>query len=339
MGSLSSLRGRRRSAACAALAVLISGATAGCTPRVPDVTSGEYLRSWGLGVINAHNAYQAGATGRGVTVAMVDCGLQDARREVLRNVSRDSVDILAADRTQPATDRHGIHMAGPLGSAHNGRGLLGVAYNAKLLSVRADMEGGFNGECAFRASVLARAIHYAADQKARVIVLPLQANRPLGAAFEAALQHAVDAGSVVVIAAGNRAGEQPTFPARYAADPRFAGSLVAVGATRADGELTRWSNRAGATQAYYLAAPGERIVTDCGRRTCSLVSGTSFAAAYVAGALALVMEARPELSGREALTLLLENARDGGDPGADPTYGWGVLDIGKVFPAAEKRRG
>ncbi|HEX2561717.1 S8 family serine peptidase [Phenylobacterium sp.] len=336
--SLFSRAGRgRRLAVCAALAALL----AGCTQRVPEVTSGEYQRSWGLGAINAMGAYQAGATGRGVKVAMIDCGLQGAPREVLRNVSRNSVDIFGAERALPATDRHGTYMAGPLGSALDRKGLVGVAYNAELLSVRADIEGGHNGQCAFKPSSLARAVQYAADQKARVIVMPLQATRPMGAPFETALKNAVDSGAVVVIAAGNRSGEQPTYPARYASDPRFAGSLVAVGATKADGELTSWSNRAGATQAWYLAAPGERVVTDCGRKTCRLVSGTSFAAAYVAGAVALVMEARPQLSGREALALLLHNARDSGDPGADPTYGSGVLDVGKVFPqtAEAKRRG
>lgn len=327
----------RRLALVAALAALL----AGCTQRVPEVTSGEYLRSWGLGAINAMGAYQAGATGRGVTVAMVDCGLQDAPREVLRNVSRNSVDIFAAERALPATDRHGTYMAGPLGSALDRRGLVGVAYNAELLSVRADIEGGHNGQCAFKASSLARAVQYAADQKAQVIVLPLQATRPMGPAFETALKNAVDGGAVVVIAAGNRSADQPGYPARYAADPRFAGAIVAVGATTAEGELTKWSNRAGPTKAWYLAAPGERVVTDCGRKTCRLVSGTSFAASYVAGALALVMEGHPQLTGREALALLLQNARDTGEPGADPTYGWGVLDVGKVFPqtAEAKRRG
>ncbi|MDD3838552.1 MAG: S8 family serine peptidase [Phenylobacterium sp.] len=316
-----------RLALCAALAAL----AAGCTQKIPDVTSGEYLRSWGLGSINAMGAYQVGATGRGVTVAMVDCGMQDAPREVLRNVSRDSVDIFAGERSLPATDRHGTYMAAPLGAALDRKGLVGVAYNAELLSVRADFEGGYNGQCAFRASALARAVQYAADRKARVIVLPLQASRPMGPAFETALKNAVDSGAVVVAAAGNRSAAEPTYPAKYAADSRFEGAVVAVGAVSAEGELARWSNRAGPTRSWYLAAPGERVVAECGKKTCRLVSGTSFAAAHVAGALALVMEARPELSGREALALLLKNARDTGEPGADPVYGWGVLDVGKVF--------
>jgi subtilisin family serine protease len=168
-----------------------------------------------------------------------------------------------------------------------------------------------------------------------VIVLPLQATKPMGGAFEAALQHAVDSGSVLVIAAGNRALERPSYPALYAADPRFAGALVAVGATKPNGELTDWTNRAGSAKAYYLAAPGDKIITDCGKATCRMVSGTSFAAAYVAGALALVMEARPELTGREAVDLVLRSARDRGPTGADSTWGWGFLDVGRMFPTAQ----
>ncbi|MET0293640.1 MAG: S8 family peptidase, partial [Phenylobacterium sp.] len=259
----------------------------------------------------------------------------EAAPEVRRNVSRKSVDILAAQRRVPQTDRHGAYMAGPLGAALDRQGLVGVAYNARLLSVRADMEGGWRGQCAFLPSVLAQAVDYAADQKARVIVLPLQATRPLGKPFEAALLHAVEAGAVVVIAAGNRALAQPDYPGRYAADPRFGGALVAVGATRPNGTLADWSNRAGAASGHYLAAPGEQIFTDCGKASCRRVAGTSFAAAYVAGSLALVMEAHPELSGREALDLLLNSARDRGQPGEDPEYGRGVLDVGRAFAVAQ----
>ncbi|HEY9217588.1 MAG TPA: S8 family serine peptidase, partial [Phenylobacterium sp.] len=214
MGLLQALR-PWRAAGLAAL-VLASGCA---SPKAPDITSAEYLRSWGLGVIGAEDAYLAGATGRGVTVAMVDCGLQDAPREVMRNVSRNSIDILSEQRALPQTDRHGVQMAGPLGSAFDKKGLVGVAYNASLLSVRADMEGGWNGQCAFKPSVIARAVSYAVSQKARIIVLPLQASRPMGKSFETALQSAVESGAVVVMAAGNRAAEEPTYPARYAADP------------------------------------------------------------------------------------------------------------------------
>lgn len=328
--------------AAAAVSLLLSGcATPGVsgsgpgglvTHRVakPRLTSGEYLRSWGLAMIDANAAYRVGATGRGVTVALIDCGLLEPQKELNRNLSPRSTDLLAG-RQLVSTDRHGSLVAGPLVSPLNGRGLLGVAYNATMLAIRADIDGGVQGECAFWPSDLGRAIDYAVAQNARVIVLPVQGRKPLGPAFEGALKRASDAGVVTIIAAGNRAGSEPTWPARYAADPRFGGAVVAVGATRPDGSLATWSNKAGAAQARYLVAPGERVVTDCGAKTCQLVSGTSFAAPYVAGALALVMEAYPGLSGIEAAEKLLSSARDVGSPGDDPTFGRGMLDLGGVF--------
>jgi len=51
----------------------------------------------------------------------------------------------------------------------------------------------------------------------------------------------------------------------------------------------------------------------------------------VAGALALTMEAHPELSGRQTAARVLEAARDAGAPGVDPVYGRGVLDLSRVF--------
>jgi subtilisin family serine protease len=300
--------------------------------RRPRADSLEYRKSWGLEAIGAQAAYRAGVSGRGVTIALIDCGVEAAQREVRRNV-KASRDVVAA-RAAPAVEKHGAYVAGPLVSALNGGGMVGVAYNATVVSIRADLDGGLNGECAFRPGDLAAALDEAVAQKARIVVMPLQGRKPLGAAFEAALERTVRSGAVLVIAAGNRRGTEPAWPARYAVDPRFAGSIVVAGATSYYGELTAWSNRAGEARRHYVAAPGEWVLTDCTRR-CKLVSGTSFSTAYVAGALALVMEARPELAGPQVVERVLASARDLGEPGEDPVYGRGALDLGRAFAAAD----
>lgn len=317
---------RRLFAAVALLASVLSGPSDAAGPRRD---SDEYRRSWGLEAIGAPAAYAVGLTGKGVTVAILDCGVAAARPEVLRNVSRRSADLIPGRKSAP-DDPHGAYTAGPLASALDGRGMVGVAYKATLLAIRADVEGGLDGRCAFRASDLARGIDYAVQERARVIVLPVQHARPLGAPFEAALKRATDAGVVVVIAAGNRNGPSPSWPAMYAVDPRYEGAIVVAGATSYYGELTAWSNRAGPVKPWYVAAPGEWVLTDC-REKCALVSGTSFSTSYVAGGLALMMEAWPTLSGREIAAHLLASARDAGDAGPDETYGRGVLDLGRVF--------
>ncbi|GAA3262563.1 hypothetical protein GCM10020258_27010 [Sphingomonas yabuuchiae] len=70
-------------------------------------------------------------------------------------------------------------------------------------------------------------------------------------------------------------------------------------------------------------------------RNGSLVrySGTSPAAAAISGAVALVAQARPNLTGAQIVTLLLANATDAGTPGPDNVFGKGILNIAAIFTA------
>jgi subtilisin family serine protease len=297
----------------------------------PRVGSNEYHLSWGLRAVNAQPAYAAGVTGQGVTIALVDCGVDAASAGISRNLSRDSVD-LNPERGADLADRHADLVVGPMSSVLDGQGLAGVAYNATVLSIRADFDGGWQGQCAFVPRDIARGVNYAVDHRASVIVLSLRGPRSMGVPFEQALQRAIDARIAIVIAAGNEASANPSWPARYATDPRYAGGIIVAGASRPDGNLAAWSNRAGGASAYYVLAPGEGVITDCGTRVCARASGTSLAAPYVAGAIALVLEAGQRsgqaLNGREAIRVLLDSARSAGVP---EDVGRGVLDIGRAL--------
>ena len=334
----------------AAWGVVLAAVLAGSAMAEPakDVTSARshqepaqaraYRLSWGVRAIGADKLHALGVTGKGVTVAVIDSGLGPDASALSKNLSNASVDILPRRTVDAQGDRHAVYITETMVGSPEGVGAVGVAYDAKVLSIRADSDGACRKECAFSSLNLAKAVEYAVANKARIIDLSLAGDHRLGDKFEKALAQAVKAGAVVIMAAGNEGRNEPEWPARYAADPRFAGSVVAVGAVDKQGELAGFSDRAGAARAAYISAPGQKVVTDCDPETCAIVSGTSFAAPHVAGALALIMEAFPDLSGRQALDLLLRGAQGGGGGQGDTVYGRGRLDVYKAYQLALSER-
>lgn len=304
---------------------------------IPRASSPEYIRSWGVRQVNPEPAFRAGYTGRGVTIAVIDTGLVWAQPEVAVQAIKASTDLIPERKKDSRLSRHGGELAGALSAALDGGGLVGVAYGANLLSIRADIDGSCLTECAFRTDDLARGMDYAVANGAKIIVLAVSGRHRLSPLFEAALQRASDAGAVIVVAAGNENADDPSWPARYAADPRFSRSVIAVGAATPALALAAWSNRAGATRQRYLAAPGEQLFAGCDEKVCQVVAGTSFAAPYVAGGLALLMEARPGLSPQDAADILLSAARRPGFGFSEAKFGQGFLDIGHAYELVRRR--
>nr|WP_314433805.1 S8 family peptidase [uncultured Brevundimonas sp.] len=279
-------------------------------------------------------AWSRGATGRGVTVAVVDSGIASDQADLAGRISSASIDVVLGRNTPyVAANSHGTLVSGVIASNFNGMGTVGVAYESTILSIRADIS-----ECkdekkdvCFASSDLVRALDYAVQQRVKIINMSLGGDGRMGAAFEAALKRAVDSGAVIVASSGNEGEANPGWPARYAIDPAFAGAVVAVGSHNAANQASSFSNRAGVTQTAYISAPGDQIYTGCDGTQCYVASGTSFSAPHVAGALALLMQAFPNLTARQALAILMDTARDAGDPGADIVYGRGLLDVEQAF--------
>ncbi len=302
-------------------------------PR-PQPTSLEYRLSWGIGAIRADRAYAAGATGAGVTVALIDTGLSSTAAQLLGHVSPYSTDLVKRPGNLPI-GVHGATTAGLVAGSFDDQGTMGVAYQSTILAVRADIDGSCATQCAVRSGDLARGLDYAVAHGAKVIGVPLIGYHPLPLA-EAALARAAASGAVIVAAAGNDAREAPAWPAYYASDPRFRGSIVVAGASTFTGRLADWSNRAGMQADYFVAAPGQNLLVDCNEKTCHLVSGTSFSVSYVAGALALLLDRNPALSPRQAASILLAGARNLGPYGTDPVYGRGLLDVERALRLSDR---
>ncbi len=81
---------------------------------------------------------------------------------------------------------------------------------------------------------------------------------------------------------------------------------------------------------FYLGALGSNVPVSLGGQMLS-ISGTSFSAPQIAGAVALIKEAFPSLTAAEIVDLLFETAQDVGAPGVDAIYGNGIMDIRRAF--------
>ncbi|NEX93689.1 S8 family peptidase [Caulobacter sp. 17J65-9] len=284
-----------------------------------------------MGAIHADAAYARGGSGAGVTVGVIDTGIELNQQDLKNNISGLSTDIISSRNQPQGVDDHGTDVSSIIAAEFNGFGTVGVAYGSTILSVRADSPGSCPDDCSFAGPDLARGLDYAVLHGARVVNLSIGGDGPLGPTFELALQRATAAGVVVVISAGNSSGSSPEWPARYATDARFGGLVVAVGSVSIGGGLSSFSNRAGVSAQSYIVAPGEDVITNCDNDGCWRVSGTSFAAPHVAGAVALLLQLFPNLTGREALDIVLQTALDVGDDGTDVVFGRGMLDIARAL--------
>ena len=241
-------------------------------------------------------------------------------------------------------------------AARNGTGVLGIAFDATVLALRADTPGSCDEtnddggpKCTFNDRNIAAAIDLAVYSGARVIKLSLGGSRP-STVLQQAAARAANAGVILIVSAGNDGdstedGIDPDNPDPFAAGLLTAGGrnhVIIVGSVDEDDSLSGFSNRAGSLATSYLSARGSRIccvydngelrITERdGQRFVTLFSGTSFAAPQVAGAVALLAQAFPNLTGAQIVEILLSSARDAGAAGADATYGVGILDIARAI--------
>ena len=294
-------------------------------------------------------AWTADATGRGVTLAIVDTGIDPTNPEFAGRISAASADV-AGSRGITAGDDHGTQIALIAAAARNGSGILGIAFDATIQALRIDSPGtcAQTDGCKFTDDSIAAGINRAVDAGARVINLSIGGSN-INANLRGAIARAAAAGVVVVVAAGN--GGDSTDPAVNKNEPDpFAsstanagnGNVIIAGSVNASGTISAFANKAGSFAPVYLNALGEdvccvyangqiQITTRNGAQFVTVVSGTSFSTPQIVGAVALLAQAFPNMTGQAIVDLLLRTARDGGATGTDPVYGRGILDIANAF--------
>jgi hypothetical protein len=319
-------------------------ATPAASPPPPPPSSvydtAEYQRSNAAVQAQALAAYQAGATGKGVIAAVIDSGIDQNSAEFSGRISALSAD-LAGSRGLQDQGGHGTSVAGVLLGAKNDTGIHGVALGATLLVARTDTPGsctatGPDAGCSHNDNAIARGVDLARTAGARVINVSLGGSPP-NSTLRTAIDRATTAGIIIVISAGNEGvtspsnAANPDLLAQVAIDPIAHGLVLIAGATDSNKVLADFSNKAGNGAAYYLTALGVRVRSNDETGVAFLYSGTSYSAPVVSGAVALLAQAFPSLTGAQIVDLLLRTATDLGATGTDAVYGHGELNLAKAF--------
>lgn len=306
--------------------------TPASTPSLANFDTAEYRENYGLDAINSISAYEAGLSGDGVTVAVIDTGIDRDHPDLDSNIHAFSTNIvtgIAADAEDAdTTDGHGTAIAGIVAAKRNGAGMHGVAFNAKVLAIGAvDPADCTDIDCPFSQFALADGLDYARTHGAKVVNLSLGGAGP-GPTLTAAFQRAVAAGMIVVIAAGNDSDTVPSPFASVAGEAWANGQMIIVGATNSANTVAGFSNQAGASlKDVFVVAPGVNVITTGLGGGYVIASGTSFSAPHVAGAAAILFENFPGLTAKEVAEILISTAQDLGAPGVDPVYGHGLIDL------------
>ncbi|GGW40562.1 MULTISPECIES: type VII secretion-associated serine protease mycosin [Streptomyces] len=317
------------------LSCLLAAAVA-LVPPSTAYADGIRAKQWALEALHTEEAW--GTTkGKGVTVAVLDTGVESDHPDLDGNVltGKDMVGFGAGPGDR-AWARHGTAMAGIIaGHGHgyaDGDGVMGIAPEAKILPVRVILEDGDPSRTKARntrGNALAEGIRWAADQGADVINLSLgddSASAHPEPAEDEAVQYALKKGSVVVASAGNggEKGDHISYPAAYPGV--IAATAVDRYGTRASFSTRRWY----AT----VSAPGVDVVIADPDHKYYEGWGTSAAAAFVSGAVALVKAAHPDLTPAQIKKLLEDTARNSPTGGRDDSRGFGFIDPAAAIKAA-----
>lgn len=326
------------------------------TPSSSFQTS-EYNRSSGPTQHGALTPWSAGYSGRGVTIGIVDTGIDSDSPEFAGRLSSASADVAGSRGLDNAESDHGTNVALVAAAARDNIGVVGLAFNSTIAMFRADTAGTCANNdpndpkdgCKLADSAIAQGVDRAVAAGAKVINLSLGGSSP-STTLRSAVARAASAGVVVIVAAGNdgdstEAGVDPNNPDPFATGLRQAGAgnVIIAGSVDKDNAFSAFSNKAGAEAGWFLSARGEKvccvyengvlkITTDStGARFQYVFSGTSFAAPQIAGAAALLLQAFPNLTATQVVDLLLRTARDAGATGTDSTFGRGILDLNAAF--------
>jgi len=277
-----------------------------------------FPRQWDMQLINAQTLWDAGASGAGVRIAVIDSGVRVDHEDL--DLSRIEVgfNYIANNTNVYDEDGHGTHIVGILSAIRDNRvGVAGLLDGVTIIPLQV-----FDGDTS-PLSLTIRAINDAVDiHNADVINLSWGLYAP-SFALEHAINHAASQGAIIVAAVGNDGAATYLYPAAF-------DNVIGVGAVGEDGQVAFFSQR---NTSVFVTAPGMYIYTTghVNRSYYVQVSGTSFSAPFVSAMAAVARQFEPDITLAEFQDVLRRSAVPQGSGGRNDMYGYGVIDMARFL--------
>lgn len=308
-----------------------------------------------LTLTNTYAAHNAGYTGAGVTIGIVDTGVTSTHPALTGRVVKELTYVNPSTNNLNVDDvnGHGTYVAEIAAGKPFGQFAGGIATGANIVSARiiSDSAPDDNGSAPPAPVTASDAVPLGQVNSDLIANNVKVMNNSWGGiswnssdaattkGFHDAYSPFINSwGGLVVFAAGN---DSQANPSTIAALPSLAPDLqkgwLTVVATNSNNptQLESYSNQCGIAMNYCLAAPGDVIVsgksdTSTANETYWIVEGTSLSAPQVSGAAALVWQAYPYFTNDLVRQTLLGTADPLGGSQPNPTFGYGELDVGKA---------
>ncbi len=262
------------------------------TPTPVQATASSQTTPWGVTRIGAPAAWSL-STGAGVKVAVVDTGIDTDHPDLAANLA-GCVNFIQSWKTCEDDNGHGTHVSGIIAAEDNTLGVIGVAPNAKIYSLKVlDRRGrGYLSD-------IIEALDWSVTNGVQVVNMSLGTTADVQS-FRDAVSRVNAAGVVQVAAAGNSGPGANTvnYPAKYT-------EVIAVAATDSSDGVPSWSSRGPEVD---IAAPGASINSTYYRNTYKVLSGTSMASPHVAATVALRLFLHPAETPAQLETLIESTA-------------------------------
>lgn len=267
----------------------------------------------GVALIGAPSFWDKGYRGQNVVVAILDTGCQtdhpDLQGRIIDGINFTD-DYNGNTLNYNDNNGHGTHVAGTIAANANGRGVMGVAPEAKLLICKV-LSGDGGGYYDWIIEGIKHAINWRGPNGERVRIINMSLGGPDDVReLHDAVNEAVLNDILVVVAAGNEGDDsEDTFEIAY---PSSYNEVIEVGAVELNKELAYFSNN---NNQVDCCAPGMSIKSTYLGSRYAVLDGTSMATPHVSGALALIInyaerDFRREMSEAELYAQLIKRTED-----------------------------